>query len=82
MSKFGDLKKRKQTTSVDDFIDGADQYQNAASIAAKMEKKEPEERLNAEIPKSLHKLLKIRAAEEGAKMKEVVIKALCEYLEK
>ena len=42
--------------------------------------KEETKRLNANIPISLHTKIKIRAAEEGRDMTELVIDALGEYL--
>ncbi len=40
------------------------------------EEKEPMTQLNVEIPVYLHRKLKITSAEEGVKIREVVIRAL------
>lgn len=42
--------------------------------------KEETKRLNLDIPISLHSQLKIRAVQEGTSMKELVMKALGEYM--
>lgn len=39
-------------------------------------------RLNADIPKHLHRRVKMQAAEEGGKMNAIIVKALEEYLQK
>lgn len=77
---FGDITpaRKKKADSVDSFIDGADTYQNRASI----EEKEAEERLNVLVPKALHKSIKLKATQEETSMKELTIKALNEYLNK
>ena len=76
MSKFSDLKKNKK--KIDYFIDGVEEYQNQASS----KEKEKTERLNVEIPKSLHKAIKIQAAQHEIKIKDVVIKAINDHLKK
>lgn len=76
MSKFSDLKPKKK--EVESFIDGVDKYHN--------NKNEPEikllERLNVEVPIELHKAIKIKAANEGIKIRQIVISALQDYLVK
>ena len=39
-------------------------------------------RINGEIPRDLHRLVKIHAAHEGVTMTEIMIKALREYLDR
>jgi predicted HicB family RNase H-like nuclease len=77
MGKFSDLKPSKK--SIESFIDDAENYQNRNSIE---QQKEPVERLNVEIPKSLHKTVKIKAAADEVKIRDIVINALNEYLKK
>ena len=72
MSKFSDIKKKK----VDSFIDKTDDYQNKSTVV----KKEPTERLNVEIPKSMHKSIKMRSIEEDRKIRYIVIDAINNYL--
>jgi len=38
--------------------------------------------VNYEIPDDLHRALKIRAAEEGKTLKQIILDALTEYLRK
>ena len=76
MGKFDDIKAKKK--GIDKFIDDVDQYQNLAD----KNNKEPLERLNVEIPKALHKAIKIRAVTDDIKIKELVIKSLNDYLSK
>jgi predicted HicB family RNase H-like nuclease len=52
------------------------QKQEALEAAAQEETK----RLNLEIPASLHKTMKKRAAEEGRSVKDMVLQAINEYL--
>jgi predicted HicB family RNase H-like nuclease len=44
--------------------------------------KEPTTRINGEIPRELHRRVKIQAAHEGTTMVEIMVKALNEYLSK
>jgi len=73
MSKFGDIKKEK----IDSFIDKTEDYQNRSNSILKKEKTE---RLNVEIPKSMHKSIKMRSVEEDRKIRHIVIDALNNYL--
>ena len=73
MSKFGDIKKEK----IDSFIDKTEDYQNRSNS---IPKKEKTERLNVEIPKSMHKSIKMRSVEEDRKIRHIVIDALNNYL--
>lgn len=77
MGKFSDLKPSKK--SIESFIDDAESYQNRNSTE---QQKEPVERLNVEIPKSLHKTVKIKAAADEVKIRDIVINALNDYLKK
>lgn len=54
------------------------QKQEALEAAAQEETK----RLNLEIPASLHKTMKKRAADEGRSVKDMVLQAVNEYLSK
>lgn len=78
--KFGDItpKRKQASNSVDAFIDGADNYQNQAPTNSK----EPTERLNVEVPRSMHKAIKIKAVHEDCHIKDIVINAINEYLNK
>ena len=76
-NKFSDIKSRKKS-SISDFIDGADQYQNKAT--PKKQENEPIERLNVEVPQSMHKQLKLKSVEQGITIKEIVIKAINDHL--
>lgn len=85
-NKFGDIASRKKS-NISDFIDGADQYQNKSTPKQQKKesnkdnaKKEPMERLNVEVPKSLHKQLKLKAVEQGTTIKEIVINAINDHL--
>jgi predicted HicB family RNase H-like nuclease len=73
MSKFGDIKKKK----IDNFIDKTEDYQNKYNS---IPQKETTERLNVEIPKSMHKSIKMRSVEEDRKIRHIVIDALNNYL--
>ena len=42
--------------------------------------KEPKSRINGDIPRELHRRVKIQAANEGVSMTEILSKALNEYL--
>jgi len=44
-------------------------------------REEPEHRFTADIPKSLHKRLRIRSAEEDRSMKAILVEALGRYLD-
>lgn len=44
--------------------------------------KEPAIRLNVDIPESLHKSVKAKAAQDGKTMREVVLAFLTDYAEK
>ena len=50
--------------------------------AAEQAGEEDTTRLNAEIPNSLHRRVKIQAASQDSSMKDVVVQALEEYLSK
>ena len=43
---------------------------------------EPKARINGEIPRKLHRRVKIQAANEGVSMTDILSKALNEYLSK
>jgi predicted HicB family RNase H-like nuclease len=55
-----------------------------ASQEAKQEAKraaqEPTKRLNANVPESLHRAVRVEAARRGIDMKQVMVEALEEYL--
>ncbi len=74
MGRFNDIKKKK--TEVDKFIDGAEKYHDKSSG----NEQESQERLNVEIPKALHKAIKMKALKDDTKMKDIVIKALNDHL--
>ncbi|WP_150464729.1 hypothetical protein [Francisella sp. XLW-1] len=74
MSKFSDIKKKK----IDNFIDESNNYQNKAIVDIK----EPTERLNVEIPKSMHKAIKLKSVEEDRKIRDIVIEAINDHLNK
>jgi predicted HicB family RNase H-like nuclease len=42
--------------------------------------KEPTKRLNANVPESLHRAVRMEAARRGVDMKDVMVEALIEYL--
>jgi predicted HicB family RNase H-like nuclease len=54
----------------------SDEAQEQTERAAKEETK----RLNANVPKSLHRAVRMEAARRGVGMKTVMVEALCEYL--
>jgi predicted HicB family RNase H-like nuclease len=71
MGKEGDLSKhtgRKTEKS----NEAREQVQRAAE--------EDTKRLNANVPESLHKAVRMEAARRGVEMKQVMIEALTEYL--
>jgi predicted HicB family RNase H-like nuclease len=71
MGTHGDLsdvaKRQKQKT---------EQAQEQAKKAAQ----EPTKRLNANVPESLHRAVRMEAARRGVDMKDVMVEALAEYL--
>jgi len=54
----------------------SDEAEEQAERAAEEETK----RLNANVPKSLHRAVRMEAARRGVEMKTVMVEALCEYL--
>ena len=75
MSKFSDLKP-KQKDSIDTFVDGAEKYHNQGNKGQKLE------RLNIEIPKDMHKEIKMKALSKDMTMKKFVLNAIDEYMSK
>ena len=63
--------------------DYAKRQQEKSAAAKEQEEKareEPEHRFTADIPKSLHKKLRIRSAQEDRSMKAILIDSLNQYL--
>lgn len=71
MGKHGNLEDiaGRQTSKSDE---AKEQTERAA--------KEDTKRLNANVPKSLHRAVRMEAARRGVEMKTVMVEALCEYL--
>jgi predicted HicB family RNase H-like nuclease len=65
---LSDVAQRKQEKSP--------QAQEQAQKAAE----EPTKRLNANVPESLHRAVRVEAARRGVDMKDVMVEALVEYL--
>jgi predicted HicB family RNase H-like nuclease len=63
-----DVAKRQQEKT--------EQAQEQAEKAAQ----EPTKRLNANVPESLHRAVRMEAARRGVDMKDVMVEALTEYL--
>jgi predicted HicB family RNase H-like nuclease len=53
----------------------SEEAQEAAASAGE----EDTQRLNADVPESLHQWVRVQAAQEGRSMKEVLVDALNEY---
>lgn len=70
MGKHGDLSKQAQRTRENENVR---QQQEAAA-------EEPTKRLNANVPESLHKAVRMEAARRGVDMKTVMVEALEAYL--
>ena len=66
-----------------DLSEVAERMQEKSSSAQKQEAKagqEPKHRFTADIPKSLHKRLRLQSVEEERPMKEILVDALNDYL--
>ena len=71
MGKYGDLS------------DVAERQTEASSEAQEQTEKaseEPTKRLNANVPESLHRAVRMEAARRGVDMKQIMVKALTGYL--
>ena len=71
MGKQGDLSQLAKRT-LEKSEAAAEEEERAAE--------EPTKRLNANVPESLHKAVRMEAARRGVDMKTVMVEALKEYL--
>lgn len=71
MGEHGNLSEVAQRTQ-QPSEEAQEQMEEAAS--------EPTKRLNANVPESLHKAVRMEAARRGIEMKEIMVEALKEYL--
>lgn len=66
-----------------DLSDAVGRQTEKSSEAQEQEEKaaeEPTKRLNANVPESLHRAVRMEAARRGVEMKQVMVEALTEYL--